>query len=218
MCIFFFFPVFSWLLSPCIVSPCLHFVLFSRTPALLRLTYFKRSLSTSVGMRSIARAIGAGVPRRLLRCCAAPQHTQRRLLNRRIHMFVSSMSSSTASPADHDDHTARRSPWGSSTKHLTVVDAHCGGEPARVVVAGVPAIPGNSVLEQREYFMEHLDHYRTLLLTEPRGYPCQNANVIVPPTPACPDVSRDVLVCDFSVVALCGLLESCCYGCCCCGC
>lgn len=30
--------------------------------------------------------------------------------------------------------------------------------------------------------MDHLDHIRLLLLQEPRGYPCQNANAIVPPS------------------------------------
>merc|ERR1719242_2904535 len=35
--------------------------------------------------------------------------------------------------------------------------------------------------EKRKYMMDHLDHIRLLLLQEPRGYPCQNANAIVPP-------------------------------------
>lgn len=142
---------------------------------------------TFVKMRCVARVISAGTSRRLLR--SANRKVARRHFFNRGNPTPLSRMSSTISPADPDEHAAQRSPWGSSTKHLTVVDAHCGGEPARVVVSGLPAIPGNSVLEQREYFMEHLDHYRTLLLTEPRGYPCQNANVIVPPTPACPDVS-----------------------------
>ena len=29
--------------------------------------------------------------------------------------------------------------------------------------------------------MEHLDHVRRVLITEPRGYPCQNLNIILPP-------------------------------------
>ena len=35
--------------------------------------------------------------------------------------------------------------------------------------------------------MENLDHVRRVLITEPRGYPCQNLNIIVPPTD--PDVA-----------------------------
>ena len=38
------------------------------------------------------------------------------------------------------------------------------------------------MLEKRKFFMETLDHVRTVLLTEPRGYPCQNLNIILPPT------------------------------------
>eukprot|EP00965_Chrysotila_dentata_P195537 6177048-Pleurochrysis_carterae.AAC.7 len=36
-------------------------------------------------------------------------------------------------------------------------------------------------MPQRLYMMNHLDGLRKLLLLEPRGYPCQNANYILPP-------------------------------------
>lgn len=32
--------------------------------------------------------------------------------------------------------------------------------------------------EKRRHFITHFDHIRKLLLHEPRGYPCQNANII----------------------------------------
>ena len=35
--------------------------------------------------------------------------------------------------------------------------------------------------EKRHYFMKNLDDIRKVLITEPRGYPCQNLNIIVPP-------------------------------------
>eukprot|EP00659_Diplonema_papillatum_P011579 gene11579-17836_t len=70
--------------------------------------------------------------------------------------------------------------WGAATKHITTVDAHCGGEPARIVTSGLPTIPGKTMMEKRAYCMEHLDHYRKVLLQEPRGSPCQNADYIVP--------------------------------------
>lgn len=38
------------------------------------------------------------------------------------------------------------------------------------------------MMEKRNHMMEHMDHYRKLLILEPRGYPCQNANFILPPT------------------------------------
>eukprot|EP01065_Artemidia_motanka_P030243 TRINITY_DN36257_c0_g1_i1.p1 TRINITY_DN36257_c0_g1~~TRINITY_DN36257_c0_g1_i1.p1 ORF type:complete len:382 (+),score=100.61 TRINITY_DN36257_c0_g1_i1:61-1146(+) len=72
-------------------------------------------------------------------------------------------------------------PFGEGQKTIQVVDTHCGGEPARIVTGGLPAIPGQTMVEKRRYFMEHLDHYRQLLLQEPRGYPCQNADLVIPP-------------------------------------
>lgn len=53
---------------------------------------------------------------------------------------------------------------------LTAIDMHTGGEPLRVFVDGLPAIPGATVLEKRAYFREHLDHLRTGTMWEPRGH------------------------------------------------
>merc|ERR1719410_130781 len=71
---------------------------------------------------------------------------------------------------------------GNGTRTLQVIDCHAAGEPARVVIGGMPHIIGNSINEKREHFMNNMDHFRKLLLLEPRGYPCQNANFILPPT------------------------------------
>lgn len=57
-------------------------------------------------------------------------------------------------------------------------DLHCGGEPARVLIGGAPDVQGQTMGEKREYFMKHHDNIRKLLLQEPRGYPCQNLNII----------------------------------------
>src|ERR1700741_2769013 len=53
---------------------------------------------------------------------------------------------------------------------ITTIDMHRGGEPLRVVVAGLPPIEGNTVLEKRRHFREHYDHLRTGLMFEPRGH------------------------------------------------
>ena len=68
----------------------------------------------------------------------------------------------------------------SSPSVLQCVDAHAGGEPARVVFAGVPDFPEscNTALLKRSHMMEHMDHLRKILLLEPRGYPCQNADFV----------------------------------------
>ena len=53
-----------------------------------------------------------------------------------------------------------------------------------MVVGGLPTVPGQTMYEKRSYFMSNnkLDNLRKILIQEPRGYPCQNVNFIVPPT------------------------------------
>ena len=82
--------------------------------------------------------------------------------------------------------------WSAGRKVFKCVDLHCGGEPARVLLSGAPHIPGSSVMEKRKYFMDNLDHIRQVLLTEPRGYPCQNLNILVPAT--CPDADIGYII------------------------
>ena len=53
---------------------------------------------------------------------------------------------------------------------IRVIDAHTGGEPFRVVIDGLPEIPGDTVLDRRRHASRHLDHYRQLLMWEPRGH------------------------------------------------
>jgi trans-L-3-hydroxyproline dehydratase len=54
--------------------------------------------------------------------------------------------------------------------HLRVVDCHTGGEPLRVFCDGLPEIPGETILEKRRYFRDHLDWIRTATMWEPRGH------------------------------------------------
>jgi proline racemase len=53
---------------------------------------------------------------------------------------------------------------------IKTVDAHAAGEPLRIIIAGLPPIPGKSILEKRRYASENLDHLRTALILEPRGH------------------------------------------------
>ena len=39
----------------------------------------------------------------------------------------------------------------SDWRRLTVIESHTGGEPFRVVVEGLPEIPGDTVLERRRH-------------------------------------------------------------------
>ena len=75
--------------------------------------------------------------------------------------------------------------WGAGVRSFQLVDTHCEGEPARILVGGMPTVPGNTMFQKRNYIMENLDQVRTLLITEPRGYPCQNLDIVVPSTDEC---------------------------------
>ena len=53
---------------------------------------------------------------------------------------------------------------------VATVDYHTGGEPFRIVTGGVEPLQGRTILEQRRFAQEHLDHVRRLLVYEPRGH------------------------------------------------
>lgn len=63
---------------------------------------------------------------------------------------------------------------------LSIVDTHS-GEPARVIIGGIPKIPGKSVYEKLRWLEKNDDQVRNLVLKEPRGYPPVCADLIVPP-------------------------------------
>lgn len=64
---------------------------------------------------------------------------------------------------------------------ITTIDMHTAGEPLRVVVDGAPELKGNSVLEYRRYMMDHQDHFRTILMFEPRGHTDMYGCILTPP-------------------------------------
>ncbi|NOX32119.1 MAG: proline racemase family protein [Deltaproteobacteria bacterium] len=53
---------------------------------------------------------------------------------------------------------------------IKTIDAHTAGEPFRVITSGVPDPVGNTILEKRRYAKKHLDHFRKILMFEPRGH------------------------------------------------
>ncbi|GGO76163.1 proline racemase family protein [Nonomuraea cavernae] len=65
---------------------------------------------------------------------------------------------------------------------VTTVDYHTGGEPFRIVTAGVPAIPGATVLDRRAAASApEIDRVRRLLCHEPRGHADMYGCFVVPP-------------------------------------
>ncbi|HEY5891307.1 MAG TPA: proline racemase family protein [Acidimicrobiia bacterium] len=69
-------------------------------------------------------------------------------------------------------HLDRAMSWGPPPDWLAVdvIDSHTGGEPFRLVVGGLPEIPGDTVLEMRRFARENLDWLRRALMLEPRGH------------------------------------------------
>jgi len=53
---------------------------------------------------------------------------------------------------------------------IRTIDVHAAGEPLRVIVDGLPPIPGATMLEKRRYARENLDVVRRRLMWEPRGH------------------------------------------------
>jgi proline racemase len=83
------------------------------------------------------------------------------------------------------------------------VDSHTEGMPTRVITGGVGVIPGATMFERRRYFMENLDHIRTLLMYEPRGHGAMSGAILQPPTRA--DADYGVLFIEVSgCLPMCG--------------
>ena len=63
---------------------------------------------------------------------------------------------------------------------VQAIDAHACGEPGRVIVGGVLDVPGATMYDKMCYLRDHADGLRKRMLTEPRGYPAANCNLILP--------------------------------------
>jgi proline racemase len=90
------------------------------------------------------------------------------------------------------------------SKHVFhAVDSHTEGMPTRVITGGVGVLPGATMAERRTYFMEHLDHLRTLLMYEPRGHGAMSGAILQPP--ARPDADWGVVYIEVSgCLPMCG--------------
>ncbi len=83
------------------------------------------------------------------------------------------------------------------------VDSHTEGMPTRVITGGIGVIPGQTMAQRREYFQDHLDDIRTLLMYEPRGHGAMSGAILQPPTR--PDADWGVLFIEVSgCLPMCG--------------
>jgi proline racemase len=69
-----------------------------------------------------------------------------------------------------------------SVKTIFAIDSHTMGEPTRIVVGGVPNIPGKTMPEKKAYLEENLDFVRTAIMLEPRGHNDMFGSIFTQPT------------------------------------
>jgi len=66
-------------------------------------------------------------------------------------------------------------------QRITTIDAHTAGEPLRVFTSGYPELPGRTILEKRQYALDHVDSIRRAVMWEPRGHADMYGCVLTPP-------------------------------------
>lgn len=85
------------------------------------------------------------------------------------------------------EHSPRRNDFGlvvcreMERRFLRVIDSHTGGEPTRVVVAGVPDLGGGPLAERAKCLREREDWVRRAVCLEPRGHEAMVGAVLVEP-------------------------------------
>lgn len=92
-----------------------------------------------------------------------------------------------------------------TTRIIHAVDSHTEGMPTRVITGGVGVVPGATMANKRQYFIDHLDDLRKLLMYEPRGHSAMSGSILQPSTR--PDADFGVLYIEVS-----GLLPMCGHG------
>ncbi|HYD63571.1 MAG TPA: trans-3-hydroxy-L-proline dehydratase [Noviherbaspirillum sp.] len=65
---------------------------------------------------------------------------------------------------------------------IQTIDAHTGGEPLRILVTGMPPVPGKNILEKRAWLKQNRDDLRQFLMNEPRGHADMYGAYLLPPT------------------------------------
>ncbi|MGA2082448.1 MAG: proline racemase family protein [Holophaga sp.] len=64
---------------------------------------------------------------------------------------------------------------------ISAIDSHTEGEPTRVVIGGVPVIPGATFQDKWAWAKANLDDLRKLLMFEPRGSNVMSGSIITAP-------------------------------------
>src|ERR1700730_15245565 len=85
----------------------------------------------------------------------------------------------------------------------SIVDPHTEGEAARIVTGGLKRIPGDTMVDKRNYASQHLWSLLGFLTHEPRGFASGAAMILTEPTH--PDADVGMLIMDHdTMVPMCG--------------
>ena len=88
---------------------------------------------------------------------------------------------------------------------ISAIDSHTEGEPTRVVIGGVPVIPGETFQARWQWAKENLESLRRLLMYEPRGSSFMSGTIVT--APATPGADVGVIYIEVS-----GFLPMCGHG------
>lgn len=67
------------------------------------------------------------------------------------------------------------------SKSIHAIDSHTMGEATRVVIGGIPNIPGKTMPEKKAYLENNMDYIRTAIMHEPRGHNDMFGSIITQP-------------------------------------
>ena len=67
---------------------------------------------------------------------------------------------------------------------LSCIDSHAGGMPNRIVVGGLPHVPGRTMADKERYLSQERDDVRQLLMSEPRGSATMAGVIVTEPVTA----------------------------------
>ncbi len=96
---------------------------------------------------------------------------------------------------------------------ISAVDSHTEGEPARIIIGGVPPVPGTTMVEKWKWAQQNLDELRMFLMFEPRGHSAMSGSIIT--APCSPEADVGVLfievtgflpMCGHETIAVCTVL------------
>jgi proline racemase len=80
---------------------------------------------------------------------------------------------------------------GPAARTLSVIDYHTEGEPMRIVIGGVPPVPGATLMDRSEHLVAHGRDLLGFTLYEPRGHAAMCGAILT--EPVAPEADAGVL-------------------------